>query len=198
MSSPTKSKRYNLFRKRHYVSVIKQTVDYCTWYFGYEKKPFLFETVNPKGELMCIYRGRKNRYAIFYDYLQFKQTFGDLGFEEQQAYVMLLIAHEMRHYYQMRQLDSKHPRENPETLKKWRRDDENPKYPGEDFSLLEFYMQPMELDAELFAYIFVADKLNVRVSVDFIDTNYLKELEKLYVEIFGKTNELLFPHDGSN
>lgn len=195
MSNLVNQNKYDLFRKRHYVSIIKWTVSYCTWYFGYKKKPFLFETVNKKGELMYICRGNKKRYAIFYDYMQFKRVFGHLDFEGQLAYAMFLIAHEMRHYYQMRQLDTKHPRETAETLEKWRRDDESPKYPGNDCSLLEFYMQPMELDAELFAYLFVADKLDVQVSVDFIDKHYLKAMEKHYIELFGKTNENLFSYE---
>ena len=50
----------------------------------------------------------------------------------------------------------------------------------------------MELDAELFAYVFVAEHLNAKISVDFIDPNYLKELEKRYVDLYGETNEELF------
>lgn len=191
MNSANKSK-YDLFRKRHYVSIIKQTVAYCTWLFGYEKKPFLFESVNKKGEMMLISRGNKNRYAIFYDYMQFKRMFGHLDFEGQAAYTMFLIAHEMRHYYQMRQLDAYNPIEDVKTLEEWRENDQNPKYPGEDCSIFEFYMQPMELDAELFAYVLVASKLDVLVSVDFIDENLLKEMEKHYVRLFGETNNELF------
>ena len=194
MSNLSKQK-YDLFRKRHYVSIIKQVTSYCTACFGYKKKPFLFETVNEKGELMRICRGNKNRYAIFYDYMQFKRLFGHLDFEGQQSYAMFLIAHEMRHYYQMRQLDATRPRESAETLEKWRQDDEHPKYPGNDCSILEFYMQPMELDAELFAYVFVADHLDMLVSVDFIDKGYLRVMEKHYIELFGETNEELFSRE---
>ena len=142
---------------------------------------------------MVICRGRKGRYAIFYDYMQFKDAFEDLDFEGQEAYAMFMIAHEMRHYYQMRQLDSKKPREPKERLDKWRKDDENPKYPGDFCSLFDFFMQPMELDAEVFAYVFVADKLGVAVNFDYIGDNYIKEMEKYYIELFGETNEEIFP-----
>lgn len=183
----------NLFKKRHYVSIIKHTVDYLTWYFGYKRKPFLFESSNKKGEVMFICRGRKDRYAIFYDYLQFKDRFGHLDFEGQEAYAVFIIAHEMRHYYQMRQLDSKHPSEPKERLDEWRINDDNPKYPGDECSLFEFYKQPMELDAELFAYVFVSDRLERLVSLDYVSKNYINELEKYYVELIGETNEELFP-----
>ena len=168
----------NLFKKRHYVAIIKYITEYLTRYFGYKKKPYLFESTNKEGEAMLICRGRKGHYAIFYDYMQFKKVFGHLDFEGQEACAMLLIAHEMRHYYQMRQLDSKNPCEPQERLDKWRIDDENPKYPGDDCSVFDFYMQPMELDAELFAYVFVAGKLGVTVSLDYIGENYIKEMEK--------------------
>lgn len=195
MSNLVNRNKNNLFKKRHYVSIIKSTVSFLTRYFGYRQKPFLFESINKEGEAMFICRGRKGHYAIFYDYMQFKKVFGHLDFDVQEAYAMLLIAHEMRHYYQMRQIDSPHPTESKDRIAMWRRDDENPKYPGEDCSILEFYMQPMELDAELFAYVFVADKLDALVNLDYIDKAYINELEKYYVEIFGKTNEELFPRE---
>ena len=192
MSNSAHKRRYDLFRKRHYISTIKQTVDYCTRLFGYKKKPFLFETENRKGELMYICRGKKRQYAVFYDYKQFKKTFGHLSFDGQLAYAVALIAHEMGHYYQMRQLDSSNPRESAETLKAWRENDENTKFPGECDSLLEFYTQPMELDAELFAYVFVADQLNIQIGLDFIDPNFLQILEKRYVDLYGETSDELF------
>ena len=198
MSKLVNRNKNNLFKKCHYVSIIKYTAEYLAWYFGYKRKPFLFESANKEGEAMVIYRGRKGRYAIFYDYMQFKKVFGHLDFEGQEAYAMLLIAHEMRHYYQMRQLDSKHPSEPKERLDKWRIDDENPKYPGEDCSILEFFMQSMELDAELFAYVFVAEKLECLVSFNYIDENYINELEKYYIELFGETNEELFPKNSTD
>ena len=188
--------RNSLFKKRHYVAVINNIADYLTRYFGYKRKPYLFESTNEKGDVMIICRGRKKgSYGIFYDYMQFKDVFGHLDFDGQEAYAMFLIAHEMRHYYQMRQLDSAHPLESEETLEKWRKNDENPKYPGDDCSVFDFFMQPMELDAELFAYVFVANKLGVTVNLDYIGENYIKEVEKYYIELFGQTNEEIFPQN---
>lgn len=189
----------SLFKKRHYVTIIKDTAKYLTRYFGYKKKPFLFESTNDDGDLMLIMRGRrKNVYGIFYDYMQFKDRFGHLDFEGQEACAMSLIAHEMRHYFQMRQLDSKKPYVPKERLDKWRENDENPKYPGDDCSVFEFYMQPMELDAELFAYVFVADVLSVRLNPKYIGKDYIKEMEKYYIELFGETDEDIFPKDSTN
>ena len=181
------------FKKRHYVAIIKWVVEYCTRLWGYTKKPLLFESTNKKGELMCICRGKRRNYAIFYDYVQFKKLFDHLDFQGKEAYAMFLTAHEMRHYYQMRQLDCKNPSENEELLEKWRADDTNVKYPSDSFSILEFYRQPMEKDAELFAYVYTAEMLDVLVNLDFIDENYIKELEEYYIELFGETDEIYFP-----
>ena len=51
----------------------------------------------------------------------------------------------------------------------------------------------MEKDAELFAYVYTAEMLDVLVNLDFIDENYIKELEEYYIELFGETDEIYFP-----
>ena len=75
----------SLFKKRHYVAVINNIADYLTRYFGYKRKPYLFESTNEKGDVMIICRGRKKgSYGIFYDYMQFKDVFGHLDFDGQE------------------------------------------------------------------------------------------------------------------
>lgn len=193
MRDPFWKNRHALFKKRHYVTLIKETVSYCTKFFGYKTRPYVFESENNKGDMMCIVRGRKNRYAIFYDYMQFKRFFGDFDCEVQTAYAAFFIAHEMRHYYQMRQIKSKHPEVDEDTLAKWRANDEVPLHPSIDgCSILDFYLQPMELDATLFAYVFVAEMFDCCVRLDYIDEEFVKVLEKHYISLFGKTDERLF------
>lgn len=196
MSNFVNRNKKSLFKKRHYVSTIKFAVSYLAWFFGYNRSPFLFESVNDDGVLMSICDWvKKGYFAIFYDYMQWKSVFGHLSFEEQQASVIYLIAHEMRHYYQLRQLDSKCPDEPKDRLASWRYNYENPKYVGDDCSVFEFFMQPMELDASLFAYVFVADKTGFLMNTAHVSNDYLKELEKYCIELFGKTNEELFPRE---
>ena len=191
-----KRRHIDLFRKRHFVSVIEQIVHYCTELFGYKKQPYLFESTNRDGELMVIVEGSKRNYAIVYDYQQFKQNFGHLEPKEQEALVAFLAAHEMRHYYQMRQLNASYPKETEETLTKWRENHYFPKPISKNLSAMEFYMQPMELDAQLFAYMFVAYTLNALVKIDaLVDPRFLPIMEDYYIELFGKTNEYLFQHD---
>ncbi|MBQ4107825.1 MAG: hypothetical protein IJC80_00345 [Clostridia bacterium] len=190
--------RKQSFKKKHFVRIIKNVVWYCTRCFGYKKEPYVFETENEPNALMVIRRSyiRKNAYIIFYDYKKFKKIFGHLDFEGQCSYAMLLIAHEMRHYFQMRQLDSKKPWVDNELLEEWRKDDEVPMFDVTNKAeQLEHFKRPMELDAELFAYWFVAEMQEVLVSTRYISENYIDEMEKHYIRLFGETDEDLFPKD---
>lgn len=197
---PKSDKRINrnqasLFKKRHYVRIIENTAAICTRLFGYKRKPDIFESQNREGEVMYICRGRGDRYGIFYDYLQFRRRFADCDFETLEALAAFFMAHEMRHYYQMRQIDSKKPRESAKTIEKWRQNEDDPKYPPDDCTVLEFYLQPMEIDAELFAYIFVSSYFDCLVNLSFIDDGYIRELEKYHIELFGESDEVLFPNE---
>ena len=82
MSKLVNRNKNSLFKKRHYIATIKYVTEYLTWYFGYKRKPYLFETTNKKGDAMLICRGsKKDSYGIFYDYQQFKDVFGHLEFQ---------------------------------------------------------------------------------------------------------------------
>ena len=198
MSNLVNRNKRSLFKKRHYVAIIRKTTEYLTRCFGYKRKPFVFESVNSEGALMTICSDSKNRYfAIFYDYMQWKNIFGYLSFEEQAASVMHIIAHEMRHYYQLRQIDSKHPNQPDDRLTAWRNNYENMKYVSDDFSVFDFYMQPTELDAELFAYVFVADQTDLLQDTAHIGESYIKELEEYYVKLCGETDDELFPKEST-
>lgn len=178
------------FRKREYVRILKWVVDCCLHSFGYRIRPYLRETVLQKGEMMLFCERGAKRFAIFYDYRQFREIFGECDYETQEAYAMASAAHEMRHYYQVRQLYAEVPREDGETIEAWRENHLNAKTPAEDgISPLEFYMQPMEMDAELFAYLFVAKVLERKISLRFIDDTYLSVLRNEYIRRYGADDE---------
>ena len=170
-------------------------------YFGYSTPPYVFETELPPGIMMCIRRSyiRKNTYLIFYDYKKFKKHFGRYDFETQLCYAAFVMAHEMRHYYQMRQLDAKVPDEPEWLLERWR-NDENAPWQDEvtEETNFEFQKTPMEIDANLFAYWFVAYYFDSFVSLNHIDKRFIDELEKYHIELFGETDEWLFPKDEDN
>lgn len=198
MFEKIRKNRLQEFKKKHFLRLIYYVRRKCTLYFGYSNAPYVFETELAPGVMMSIHRSpiRKNTYAIFYDYKKFKKVFGNKDFDVQLGYCAHYIAHEMRHYYQMRQLDSDKPRERDWLLERWRNDEENP-FPDEvtDENVLEFFKTPMEIDAELFAHWFVAQYFDLLISFDNIDKSYINELEKYHIELFGETDEMLFPKE---
>lgn len=183
--------KYGKFKKKDFVRIIYNVRDYLGEVFGYEKKPFLFETKLIDGCLMC-FDHHQNTYAIFYDYKQFKDTFCNESFKMQTVYVATILAHEMRHYYQHRQMIAKKPIESEETIELWRENERNPKFIGMDVAPSDIYLQPLELDAYLFEYVFGAEEFGLLLSHIIADEQHFNALEKLYVEYFGESDEDLF------
>lgn len=133
----------------------------------------------------------------FYDYLQWKKHSNNYNFDEKVASVMFITAHEMRHYYQFRQINSKHPNEPKERLKLWKKNTNKILHVGQNCSEFEYFTQPLEIDANLFAYVFVADMTDLLTDIRNATENYAEEMEKYYIELFGETNEELFPKDST-
>ena len=186
--------RNAIFKKKEYTQIIKNTVAYCTLLFGYTKKPTIVESsYDPKALMATHYLSKKHCYIV-HNYYNFRKIFGEGDFTDQAAWAMFLAAHEMRHYYQSRQIDSKNPVEDEDILNEWRDNDKiDPPDPEE--SILNYFLQPRELDAELFAYIFVAEHMGVLVCFDAIDDTYINHLEEYYIRYFSETNEELFPKE---
>ena len=183
--------KYGKFKKKDYLRVIRNTQDLLCLQFGYTIKPCLMETRLREGRLMEFYHCPA-WYAIFYDYKQFKDAFGHRDFDAQEAYAAAMMAHEMRHYYQHRQMVSKVPMESDETLALWWENECNPKCEEDGCSRLEFHLQPLELDATLFEYVFCAEAYG-RIAIQAIESvEHLNAVEKLYVEYFGETDDRLF------
>lgn len=185
------------FKKRDFLKIIHKVIDCCLKNFGYRIRPYVFETRLKEGEMMMFVEGDR-RYAIFYDYEQFRRVFSKYDYDVQEAYTVLIAAHEMRHYYQVRQIYSKNPREDEKTIAEWRQNH----FFGEDFSkddmsIRDFYLQPMELDAELYAYWFVSKALDKGVNLDFIDDNFLDVLRNKWIEKFGENDEDLYIFDSA-
>lgn len=186
------------FKKRDYLRLLNDVIDCCLKGFGYSIRPYVFETKLQHGSMMMFF-DHGHHYAIFYDYQQFRKIFGKYNYEVQEAYTVLLAAHEMRHYYQIRQIFSKTPREDEKTIEEWRKNHFFGKDFGEDGeTILDFYMQPMELDAELYAYWFVAKVLNKGVKLNFIDDNFIDILKAKWIEKYGEDDEDLYIFDFSD
>lgn len=183
--------KYGKFKKKDYLRTIRWVQNYLCEKFGYGAKPCLFETQLQEGELMGFFHC-ENGSAIFYDYKQFKDSFGDKSFDLQEAYAAAIAAHEMRHYYQHRQMSAAKPLENEKTLALWRENERNPKGLEVEASDAEYYLQPLELDASLFEYVFGAEQFGWILLQSIANEGHLNAMEKLYVEYFGETDEQLF------
>jgi hypothetical protein len=187
MSSKNK---YGKFKKKDYLRTLREYREYFCGKFGYLIMPFLIETRLSEGCLM-MFMHHCGAAAIFYDYKQFKDEYGKESFEVQKIYAASLLAHEMRHYYQYRQMYAKKPRESAEILARWKGNENNSIEIDQD--VVGYFFQPLELDASLFEYVFCAETFGV-VLTDFgyNDEKYFNALEALYVEYFGETDEKLF------
>lgn len=183
--------RYGKFKKKHFVRMIDNVRYYLCRKFGYKTKPYLFETQLDENSLMAFMH-RAGSCAILYDYKQFKEMFGRRDFESQEAYAAAIMAHEMRHYYQHRQMTAKKPKEKIETVALWRGNERNLKQVEDGYSLSEFLLQPLELDASLFEYVFGAEIFKKLLLQVINDEEHFNAMEKLYVEYFGETDTDLF------
>ena len=189
--------RYGKFKKKHYVRIIDNVRCYLCDKFGYKIKPHLFETALPENTPMMFTHTEKT-YFVFYDYKQFKKMFGNDDFETQEAYAAAIMAHEMRHYYQHRQMIAQNPKETQKTIALWRDNEWNPKCLKDGCSFSEYCLQPLELDATLFEYVFGA-KIFEKVLLQTVkDEEHFNAMERLYIEYFGETDKDLFSEEIKN
>lgn len=188
-------KRNYQFKKKVYLRILNVVVDFCLQKWHYKIRPYICETKLDDGEMM-LFCDRNKHYAIFYDWQQFRKIFGKSDYDTQETYAMATAAHEMRHYYQVRQIYSKSPCESEKTISEWRENHFNGKTLGENgCTLLDFFMQPMELDAELYGYYFVSKILDRGIDVSYIDKGYVDILKSKFIEIFGEDHEDIYIFD---
>jgi hypothetical protein len=188
MSSKNK---FGKFKKKDFIRIILSTRTYLCDKFGYKIKPHIFETRLPKGCLMMFIH-QQNTYVIFYDYIKFKKVFGSLDFDAQEAYAAAVMAHEMRHYYQHRQMIAAKPKEKEEIIVRWRENEQEPVEMEGDELCLEHFLQPLELDASLFEYVFGAEVFDLALLQVIYSQEHYDAMEQLYIEYFGETDAKFF------
>lgn len=180
--------RYGKFAENDYVWFLEGTIRILCRDLGYKKPPKAYETDLTKADAQMIFVHLEKRSAIFYDYKRFKNKFSRLSYEHQKIIVILMAAHEVRHYYQHRQMLAKKPREKSEIIARWKADEDG------EFASLPLHLQPLELDAQLYAIVSIDDIFEMSTSYAVADEEHVTALEKLYVEYFGETDEELFDH----
>ena len=186
----SKHRRYGAFRKKDFLRMANNTITYLCDEFGYRLKPRLIETRLEPCVIMMYSHDNKPG-VIYCNYKEFKRLFGDLEYNIQEAIVSGIVAHEVRHYYQHRQIWAKNPREREEIVERWRQCEENC-VDIRDKMDDEYVLNGLELDAYLFEYLFIAHIFDMVLISLLRDEIHLNALEKLYIEYYGKTNEKLF------
>ena len=147
-------------KKREFRSVLEATVRDVMRLFGYSKLPCVVETKLPDNEMMSFITIRNGKYsAIAYDYQKIASSFSRYDKEDAIARIVFITAHEMRHYYQHRQIRARSPRESEKTLNAWIKSD----VIRIDCDNSEYYGNVREIDAFAFAYSYVADKFAILV-----------------------------------
>ena len=103
------------------------------------------------------------------------------------------MAHEMRHYYQHRQMMAKNPIENKKTLEDWKENRVIKTRGMEKTKDYKYWFCAAELDASLFSYIFTLNNVNRANLAPIINKEHFNALKKLYKQYGGKKTRLYFP-----
>lgn len=169
-------------RKRQFISVVKNTINDCLKIFGYSKQPRIFETRFDSYAIMMFVEGQRHgESAIYYDYQKFQMLFRDCDDADRVYRLIHIVAHEMRHYYQFRQLTAKKPEENAKIIQEWKRDGivcTNSKYN-------EYFGAVRELDAYTFAYMYMAERCEVILGDFGIPKNYRVQMKNYAKKLYG-------------
>ena len=62
---------------------------------------------------------RRGSCAIYFDYQKFQKVFRTCDDDNRVLVLIHIVAHEMRHYYQYRQITSKKPKEDERIVQEW-------------------------------------------------------------------------------
>ncbi len=171
-------------RKRQFVNVMKNTIGDCLDIFGYTKEPYIFETRFDDNTMMLFVEGAHGESAIYYDYQRFQRVFAKCTDEHRIYRLMHIVAHEMRHYYQYRQIKAKKPREDAAVVEEWKKE-KVIRHRGKNN---EYFGNVRELDANTFAYIYMAERCKVILSDCGIPENYRIRMRNYAQKVYGESH----------
>lgn len=181
----------NGFSKRDFIKVIKAVGNRCMYYFNYTRAPYLRETTFSNSALMSCESVGKDT-IISYDYAKFKRETKDFNYNEQYIFATQVMAHEMRHYYQHRQIIAKRPNENKKTISNWTRKKIIKTRGMKKTDNYEYVFSSVELDANLYAHIFTFDHLESVSLIPIYNKTHFNALKKLYKQNGGKNIKKYF------
>ncbi len=186
-------KRKNEFSKKDFVKTIIAVINRSLSDFDYTRKPYLKETKLEGDALMAFY-GRGKFTVVAYDYDKFRKRVRNDDSHLQYVFAVQCMAHEMRHYYQHRQITALNPVENKKTIDEWRENKivkSRSKNKVDDY---EYWFSSRELDANLYGHVFALYHLK-RVVLDSIRSeDHFNALKKYYKRLGGKHVKKYFPN----
>ena len=181
----------NEFSKREFVKLIKNVANKNLYYFNYTKKPYLMEKQLPDQAMMAFCFNGKH-HLIAYDYAKFKRAFGKCDYTTQYVYAVQYMAHEMRHYYQERQIRAHLPDENKKSIENWKNNSIIKTRGMEENDDYKYWFSSRELDANLYSYIFTFDHLDCAGLATIWNKRLFNVLKKLYKQNGGKNARKYF------
>ena len=182
----------NEFSKKEFVKLIKDVAGKTMYYFNYTRKPFISERNLPEGTLMC-FLSSGNKSMVAYDYVKFKRAFGNWDGYWQRLYAIQVMAHEMRHYYQYRQIVAKNPDEDKNTISDWKINKVIKTRGMEKTDNYKYWFSSKELDANLYAYIFAIEHFDNAMLDHIQSIEHFNAFKKLYKKNGGKNLKKFFP-----
>lgn len=184
-------KRY----EKHFIKLSKATVAACCRAMGYKTEPRLKKVRFDHGEYSIAFIEIRGKYYIHYDIDVFNNIYLNNTQEEKDDILIFTMAHECRHFYQYKQLAAENPDEKEETLKKWDYEFENYADVTGGASLSEFNKQAVEIDANLFGLLALAEMSDSLLLLDHISDDYIELLEQRHIEIYGCTDDVIFDRE---
>ena len=181
------------FTKRQYVLTLTETVEFLTKTFGYKKPPKIKETVLPKNCFM-MYRYDGKSGIIYYNYKEFLHRYHNKEQKLQEMIVANDAAHEMRHFYQYKQVTNVNIQEKYSLRKKWAKSIYTPNRINiNDKKYIDSYLKdPLEVDAFLFGYQYCAVNYDVALICSIQGKKHYGLLKNYCREYYGKIDKDLF------
>lgn len=171
-------------RKRQFINVVKNTIKDCLDIFGYSRAPRIFETRFDTYAVMMFVEGKGGKSAIYYDYQKFQKLFRDCDDEDRVYRLIHIVAHEMRHYYQFRQITAEKPREREDIVQEWKND----RVIRNEGKYNYYFGNVRELDAYTFAYMYSAERCEVILGDFGIPQNYRVRMRNYAKKLYGTSH----------
>lgn len=187
MSIKNKRKQFN---KKQFLCSMKKAYCILARANDYKIFPPMIETKLPHNTIMSATFRQDGKGAILYDYQKFTKRFGKQDVVFQEAMVGNCVAHEFRHVYQVNQVFSKKSNERKGVLRKWKQNIQNYKSVDNGFDFDEYKMQPIEIDANLYSYLFSAQVYDVILPIG--DKKQYNATKRLYKKYCGKLDKSIF------